>query len=109
MASLTMMASILGGAATVAGRPSLNSGRRSLIVAKAAAPKDHDQAASSKPDDENAGGRRAVMFAAAAAAACAVGQGIAMALDEPKRGTPEAKKKYGPVCVTMPTAKICHK
>ncbi|XP_074562209.1 photosystem II 5 kDa protein, chloroplastic [Curcuma longa] len=112
MASLTMMASILGGAATLAARPSLNSGRRSLVVAKAAAPTAHDHAASFKPDDrddENAGGRRAVMFAAAAAAACAVGQGIAMALDEPKKGTPEAKKKYGPVCVTMPTAKICHK
>lgn len=106
-----MMASILGGAATVAGRPSLNSGRRSLVLAKAAAPKAHDHAASSKPDDENAGGRRAVIFAAAAAAAaaCAVGQGIAMAVDEPRAGTREAKKKYAPVCVTMPTAKICHK
>lgn len=60
-------------------------------------------------DNENSG-RRAVMFAAAAAvAACAVGQGMVSTAEEPKPGTPEAKKKYAPVCVTMPTAKICHK
>lgn len=50
------------------------------------------------------------MFAAAAASVCSVaGIGIAMAAEEPKAGTPEAKKFYAPVCVTMPTAKVCHK
>lgn len=58
-------------------------------------------------DKEGNNGRRNMMFAAAAAAVCSVA-GMAMA-DEPKRGTPEAKKIYYPVCVTMPTAKICHK
>ncbi|XVE59990.1 hypothetical protein DITRI_Ditri05aG0090800 [Diplodiscus trichospermus] len=29
--------------------------------------------------------------------------------EEPKAGTPEAKKKFAPVCVTMPTASICRK
>lgn len=47
------------------------------------------------------------MFAAAAAAVCSVA-GMAVA-DEPKPGTPEAKKIYAPVCVTMPTARICRK
>jgi hypothetical protein len=27
---------------------------------------------------------------------------------DPKKGSPEAKKKYAPICVTMPTAKVCH-
>lgn len=50
-------------------------------------------------------GRRDLMFAAAAAALCSIAK-AAMA-DEPKRGTKEAKEKYAPVCVTMPTARIC--
>lgn len=48
------------------------------------------------------------MFAAAAAAVCSVA-GVAMADDEPKNGTPEAKKKYAQICVTMPTARVCRK
>ena len=52
-------------------------------------------------------GRRELMFAAAAAAVCSVA-GVAAA-GEPKPGTPEAKKVYAPVCVAMPTAKICRK
>uniref|UniRef100_A0A7N0THX4 Photosystem II 5 kDa protein, chloroplastic n=1 Tax=Kalanchoe fedtschenkoi TaxID=63787 RepID=A0A7N0THX4_KALFE len=60
--------------------------------------------------DDGSRGRRELMFAVAAAtAAWSVGN-IALAEDdEPKPGTPEAKKKYAPVCVTMPTARICHK
>lgn len=56
-------------------------------------------------------GRRDVMFAAAAAAICSIasGHGNAIAAEEPKPGTLEAKKIYAPVCVTMPTARICHK
>ncbi|CAN1263895.1 Photosystem II 5 kDa protein, chloroplastic [Linum perenne] len=45
------------------------------------------------------------MFGAVAAAAYSIAR-VAMA-DEPKRGSPEAKKKYAPICVTMPTARIC--
>ena len=56
---------------------------------------------------EGNNGRREMVFAAAAAAVCSVA-GIAMA-DGPKPGTPEAKKIYAPICVTMPTARICHK
>ncbi|CAL9085001.1 Photosystem II 5 kDa protein [Musa troglodytarum] len=111
MASLTTMASFLGGAVSIPGRPSV--GRRTgqgLAVAQAAA-KDRDVAQpnpEARADGEREG-RRAVMLAAAAAAACAIGQEIAKAEEEPKPGTPEAKKKYAPICVTMPTAKICHK
>lgn len=56
---------------------------------------------------ECSNGRRDLMFAAAAAAVCSIAE-IAVA-KEPKPGTPDAKKLYAPVCVTMPTAKICHK
>ena len=56
---------------------------------------------------ESSNGRRELIFAATAAAACSVAN-IAMG-EEPKAGTSEAKKKYAPVCVTMPTAKICRK
>ena len=52
-------------------------------------------------------GRRELMFAVAAAAVCSVA-GVAAA-EEPKPGTPEAKKVYAPICVTMPTAKICRR
>ena len=57
--------------------------------------------------EEAAEGRRAVMLAAAAAAVAAIG-GAGAAMADPKKGSPEAKKKYAPICVTMPTAKICH-
>lgn len=58
-------------------------------------------------EESSSNGRRELVFAAAAAAACSVAK-IAMAI-EPKPGTIEAKKKYAPVCVTMPTARICKK
>lgn len=62
---------------------------------------------SSDNDKEGSHGRRNLMFVAAATAVCTVA-GMAVA-DEPKAGTPEAKKKYAPVCVTNPTASICRK
>ncbi|GAB2287046.1 hypothetical protein Dimus_021433 [Dionaea muscipula] len=64
---------------------------------------------SSRKEEGRSKRRRELVFAAAAAAtaACSIAKNIAMA-DEPKRGTEEARKKYGPVCVTMPTARICH-
>ena len=57
-------------------------------------------------EKDGSNGRRNLMFAAASAAVCSVA-GIAVA-DDPKRGTPEARKIYAPICVTMPTARICH-
>ncbi|XP_072989609.1 photosystem II 5 kDa protein, chloroplastic-like [Typha latifolia] len=105
MASLTTMASFLGGS-RIADRPSTNH-RRSIVVAKAAAKVQFQDAAKPNAESREDSGRRAVMFAAAAAAISLVGEGVATAGEEPKRGTAEAKKLYAPVCVTMPTAKIC--
>ncbi|XP_058072767.1 photosystem II 5 kDa protein, chloroplastic-like [Magnolia sinica] len=113
MASVTMTASFLG-SITASDRPSVN--RRRLMVAKAAKVEGNGieklnftNKDSSKNNNNNT--RRDVMFAAAAAAVSSIvgGVGIAIATEEPKRGTPEAKKIYAPVCVTMPTARICHK
>ncbi|KAG9449403.1 hypothetical protein H6P81_009368 [Aristolochia fimbriata] len=104
MASITMTSSLVGGI-SAAGRTSVNN-RRQVVMAKAAAVS--VEGASS--DQGNGESRRNLMFAAAAAAVCsaAAGCGDAVALaDEPKRGSPEAKKKYAPICVTMPTARIC--
>ncbi|KAL9248368.1 hypothetical protein vseg_021697 [Gypsophila vaccaria] len=58
--------------------------------------------------EETRSKRRDIVFTAAITAACSIAK-IAMADEEPKRGTEEAKKKYNPVCVAMPTARICHK
>ncbi|KAF8653019.1 hypothetical protein HU200_062454 [Digitaria exilis] len=108
MASLTMMASFAAVAAAAA--PSRRGS--SFAVARAAKVERCEQeparlvaAAESQPAE----GRRAVMLAAAAAAVAAIGgAGAAMADPKPKNGSPEAKKKYAPICVTMPTAKVCH-
>ena len=66
-----------------------------------------------KEEDQESMQRRRMMFmAAAAAVSAAASQGMmAMAAEtgpEPKRGSPEAKKLYARICVTMPTAKVCH-
>ncbi|OAY80268.1 photosystem II 5 kDa protein, chloroplastic-like [Ananas comosus] len=116
MASLTATASFVAGG-RIADRPSMSRRRRSSVgvaVAVAAAKLQSTQeAASPAPDagrvDGGSGGRRAAMLAAAAAAVCALGQGIATAGTVPKPGTPQAKKFYAPICVTMPTASVCHK
>lgn len=105
MASMTMAASLMGGAITK--NPSSSAPRRSLIVAKASEG-ERVNLEMSKKEGNSSNGRRDLVFAAAAVAACSVAK-IAMAEDEPKPGTPEAKKKYGPICVTMPTARICRK
>ncbi|THU72572.1 hypothetical protein C4D60_Mb04t13570 [Musa balbisiana] len=111
MASLTMMASFLGGTVSIPGRPSIGrrTGQGHAVAQAAAKNRDVAQPNAEARGDGQIEGRRAVMLAAAAAAACAIGQGIANAEEEPKPGTPEAKKKYAPICVTMPTAKICRK
>lgn len=79
--------------------------RGGLIVAKAsrATQRVHVEM---KNKEESGSGRRDLLFAAAAAAACSIAR-VAVADEEPKSGTPEAKKKYAPICVTMPTARIC--
>lgn len=80
--------------------------RRGLIVAKASRATEGVNV-EMKNREESSGGRRDLMFAAAAAAAAYSIARVAIADEEPRRGTPEAKKKYAPICVTMPTARIC--
>ncbi|CAJ2639126.1 photosystem II 5 kDa protein chloroplastic-like [Trifolium pratense] len=103
MASITMTSSILGCPA-VTKRSTVATQRRFVVNAVRAV--EGEKIVSSDNDKEGSNGRRDLMFAAAAAALCSAA-GVAMADDEPRRGTPEAKKKYGPVCVTNPTARIC--
>ncbi|TQD74706.1 hypothetical protein C1H46_039750 [Malus baccata] len=104
MASMTMTAAsfLTTGSASTIAKPS-TSGRRSLVMAKAAARPSEGE--TKKEGSSNSSGRRDLMFAAAAAVASSLAK--AALADEPKRGTKEAKEKYAPVCVTMPTARIC--
>ncbi|KAK7401275.1 hypothetical protein VNO78_12633 [Psophocarpus tetragonolobus] len=102
MASFTMTASILGYPA-VANQLAT----QSRLVVNAAKAVEGEKKTSYDSNKEGSHGRRNLMFAMAAAVVSSVA-GMAVA-DEPKAGTPEAKKKYYPVCVTMPTARICHK
>ncbi|KAI4373663.1 hypothetical protein MLD38_011766 [Melastoma candidum] len=110
MASVTMAASsFLATSVSVSYQPS----RGALVVnAKASSssspPQPQKASVELQAGEGERSGRRDLVFAAAAAAACTVAK-VALADDEPNPGTPEAKKKYAPVCVTMPTAKICHK
>ncbi|XP_061353579.1 photosystem II 5 kDa protein, chloroplastic-like [Gastrolobium bilobum] len=106
MASITMTASFLGSSA-LTNRSTVATQRRLVVANAARAVEGEKVKLSYESDKEGSNGRRNMMFAAAAAAVCSVA-GIALA-DEPKRGTPEAKKIYAPVCVTMPTARICRK
>uniref|UniRef100_A0A5B7AJX3 Photosystem II 5 kDa protein n=1 Tax=Davidia involucrata TaxID=16924 RepID=A0A5B7AJX3_DAVIN len=106
MASITMTASFLAGS-TLSGRSPATTGRRLVITNSAKASEGERVKVSYESKKESNNGRRDLMFAAAAAAVCSVA-GVAVA-EGPQRGTPEAKKIYAPVCVTMPTAKICHK
>ncbi|KAF5187659.1 Photosystem ii protein [Thalictrum thalictroides] len=108
MASITISTPSFVGSLTASERALTTSGRRTLVVAKAASSTEGvvvKQVDNSKKENNN--GRRDLMFAAAAAAACSIA-GVALA-DEPPRGSAEAKSKYAPICVTMPTARICHK
>ncbi|XP_020212129.1 photosystem II 5 kDa protein, chloroplastic [Cajanus cajan] len=103
MASFTMTASILGSPAVT--KQSAVATQRRLVVNAARAV--DGEKISYDSDKEGSHGRRNLMIVAAATAVSSVA-GMAVA-EEPKAGTPEAKKKYSPVCVTMPTARICHK
>ncbi|XP_074308426.1 photosystem II 5 kDa protein, chloroplastic-like [Silene latifolia] len=100
MASASMAASFLG----VGGASACP---RRAVITNSAQPKIVQQVRFEKKGEaENNNGRREVVFAAITATICSVA-GLALA-DEPKRGTPEAKKAYGPVCVANPTARICN-
>lgn len=103
MASMTMTASFLGGSAAVAATKQLPTSVRRGMVAVRASRDSEKMVVKAKEESNNS--RRELMFGVAAAAVSSVAK-VAMA-DEPKPGTPEAKKKYAPVCVTMPTARIC--
>ncbi|XP_073138322.1 photosystem II 5 kDa protein, chloroplastic-like [Henckelia pumila] len=102
MASMTMTASFLGGSAAAKQLPATP--RRVAFAVRASG--ETEKAPSNEKEESNST-RRDLMFAVATAAAFSVAR-VALA-DEPRRGTLDARKKYAPVCVTMPTAKICHK
>ncbi|XP_075475784.1 photosystem II 5 kDa protein, chloroplastic-like [Primulina tabacum] len=102
MASMTVTASFLGGSASTKQLPATP--RRDTFVVRAS--RETEKTASNENEDSSST-RRDLMFAVATAAACSVAR-VALA-NEPKSGSLDAKKKYAPICVTMPTAKICHK
>lgn len=108
MASTTMTASSFSSGSALAITKPHSSTSRCLIVAKVVSTASEGEGGSLqiKNNETERSGRREVITAAAAAAALSIAK-VAMAEEEPKRGTPEAKKKYAPVCVTMPTARIC--
>ncbi|KAI4383693.1 hypothetical protein MLD38_009499 [Melastoma candidum] len=106
MASVTMAAASFVATSVAAKQPA----RNLVVTAKASSSQPQQKASVEfKVREEETGTRRDLVFAAAASTAAAMVAKAAMADDEPKPGTPEAKKKYAPICVTMPTAKICHK
>lgn len=98
-----MTSSFLGGATITSRAPATPPSRK---VAVACAAREEAQVGKVQAKS-NESGRRDLVFAAAAAALCAAA-GVAVA-EEPKRGTAEARKAYAPICVTMPTARICRK
>ncbi|GAV90521.1 hypothetical protein CFOL_v3_33930 [Cephalotus follicularis] len=109
MASMTMTASFLAcSTSAMAKHPSTTARRGANIVAKASRATEGERVNIESKNVEKSSNnmRRDLVFAAAAVAACSIAK-VAFADDEPKRGTAEAKKKYAPVCVTMPTARIC--
>ncbi|XP_057515953.1 photosystem II 5 kDa protein, chloroplastic [Amaranthus tricolor] len=101
MASITTTASFLGAASAL--KQFSTPSRRGVVMSKAVQAPEAEYTTKEETNPK----RRDLLFAAAAVAICSVGN-VAMA-DEPQRGTEEAKKKYAPICVTMPTARICHK
>ncbi|KAE9620174.1 hypothetical protein Lal_00019263 [Lupinus albus] len=106
MASMSMTASFLGNSSSALSnnRSPVTMKRGLVVVANAGRT---EKVNNDNNNINNNNGRRNIMFAAAAAAVCSVG-GMAVA-DEPKPGSPEAKKVYAPICVTMPTARVCRK
>ncbi|GFZ18165.1 hypothetical protein Acr_26g0014340 [Actinidia rufa] len=110
MASITMPASFLGSSTAAISKTTTGRHRRVMAVAKATSNVNESVSFKTRNKEEgSSGGRRELVFAAAAAAAAMWSEARVAVAEEPKKGTPEAKKKYAPVCVTMPTARICHK
>ncbi|KAH0724472.1 hypothetical protein KY285_000298 [Solanum tuberosum] len=62
-----------------------------------------------KEEKKSNGSRRELAFAILMAIVATSSFASVVIAEEPKAGTLEAKKKYAPICVTMPTARICHK
>ncbi|KAK4354992.1 hypothetical protein RND71_027186 [Anisodus tanguticus] len=109
MASMTMTTSLTGGSvAALTKAPTATNCPTRIVMVKASSKVSEGEnvVMSHKKETTNNGGRRELFFVMAAAAACSIA-GAAMAEDEPKRGSPEAKKKYYQVCVSNPTARIC--
>ncbi|KAI7992262.1 hypothetical protein LOK49_LG12G00732 [Camellia lanceoleosa] len=113
MASITMTTASFHSVATTKPPSTTGQGGRSQGVIMAKASKVSESVSFKNESNENnsssSAGRRDLVFAAAAAAAALWSVAKVAVADEPQRGTPEAKKKYAPVCVTMPTARICRK
>ncbi|KAK6235576.1 hypothetical protein SCA6_010913 [Theobroma cacao] len=103
MASMSMTASLLPSTSSTWTRLPSTTARRGVIVAKASEAAEGEKGSRELKQGSN-NGRRELVFAAAAAAACSIAN-VAMGAEDPKAGTPEAKKKYAPICVTMPTAR----
>ncbi|PHT59276.1 hypothetical protein CQW23_01639 [Capsicum baccatum] len=85
--------------------PHSKSNRRKVLEVNAL---NKDENIVTKTKEKKINGRRELALALMAIAAASSFACVAIA-EEPKAGTPEAKKKYAPICVTMPTARICHK
>ncbi|CAN1750878.1 Photosystem II 5 kDa protein, chloroplastic [Linum perenne] len=103
MASMTMAAASFTAGGSF--KPITAPRRAMSVVAKASSNEMKATESNKEEISSSNNGRRDLMFGAVAAAAYSIAR-VAMA-DEPKRGSPEAKKKYAPICVTMPTARIC--
>ncbi|KAH7859367.1 hypothetical protein Vadar_000125 [Vaccinium darrowii] len=107
MASITITPSFLGGAAPKHSSTTTAGHQRGMVVMAKAPKVSEGVSFKNEPESGSGSGRRDMVFAAAAVALWSVAK-VAVA-DEPKPGTPEAKKKYAAVCVTMPTARVCRK
>ncbi|XP_031399653.1 photosystem II 5 kDa protein, chloroplastic-like [Punica granatum] len=105
MASITVASTFLASSsASAMSKRHIPASRRVLSVVAKASTRAIEVPAEA---EKSSRGRRELVFAATAAAAAALTR-VAVAEDEPRAGTAEAKKKYNPVCVTMPTARVCH-
>ncbi|KAJ4833345.1 hypothetical protein Tsubulata_000570 [Turnera subulata] len=102
MATATMMtaASFLSCSKATGNHSGLVSRRRLVVLANAGRGTEGETATTN--------GRRDLVFAAAAAAVCSVAR-VAAAAEEPKRGSPEARKAYAAVCISNPSATICRR
>ncbi|XP_004228890.2 photosystem II 5 kDa protein, chloroplastic-like [Solanum lycopersicum] len=115
MASLLMSSSLLAHIEGSNYRRTRNEGFSSLSahsnrrrVLKVNAFTKDEKIVKKKEEKKSIGSRREWALAIMAIVVTSSFASVVMA-EEPKAGTLEAKKKYAPICVTMPTARICHK